>query len=144
MTTFFAVRDVIAEKLKEITEFKKIYTPTNSTTVTELSQVTPSAHINFVRMQKVSDKGFGQSNLVKKQWAVSVACRNAGSQQSNGNALNDEIGLLTEKVINLLSGFETDHSVDPLVFVDVRDGYSASYAYVTIVFESNHFMQGTE
>ncbi len=35
MSTFFAVRDEIAEKLKEIPEFLKIYTPLNSVSVTE-------------------------------------------------------------------------------------------------------------
>lgn len=50
--TFFAVRDEIAEKLKEIPEFLKIYTPLNSVGVTEMSQVTPSAHVNFVRIDK--------------------------------------------------------------------------------------------
>ena len=52
MSTFFAVRDEIAEKLKEIPEFLRIYTPLNSVSVTEMSQVTPSAHVNFVRIDK--------------------------------------------------------------------------------------------
>lgn len=136
MTTFFAVRDEIAEKLKEIPEFLKIYTPANSTTVTEMSQVTPSAHVNFARLNTRSSAGQGKANMLGQQWAVSVACRNAQSQQSNGNALNDELGLLTEKVIKLLSGWRPNGSVRPLELVEVRDAYSPTFAYTTLVFES--------
>ena len=48
---FFAVRNEIYEKLKEIPGFKKVYTPANSAKVTELSQVTPNAQIYYRRVR---------------------------------------------------------------------------------------------
>ena len=142
MSTFFAVRDLIAEKLKEITEFKKIYTPANSVKVSEGSQITPSAHVNFARLSKGGGSSDGKLNQLRKQWAVSIACRNASAQQSNGNALNDEIGLIADKVIKLLSGWDYDDFCDPLKFISVSDGYSVGYAYMTLIFESEMFVGG--
>ncbi|TCB75528.1 hypothetical protein E0H89_11325 [Acinetobacter sp. ANC 3781] len=136
MSTFFAVRDEIAEKLKEIPEFLKIYTPLNSVSTTEMSQITPSAHVNFVRIDKKSSAGKGAMNQIGQQWAVTVACRNAQSQMTDGRAVSDEAGLLTEKVIELLSGWKPEGSRKELEFISVRDGYSPGFAYITIIFES--------
>lgn len=140
MTTFFAVRDEIAEKLKEIPEFKQIYTPQNSTNITEMSQLAPSAHVNFVRIDLKDSKGNSKLNQIGQQWAVSVACRNAQSQLNDGRAVADEAGALTEKVIRLLAGWQPVASRIPLRFLSVRDGYSSSFAYITIIFESEKFI----
>lgn len=140
MTTFFAVRDEIAEKLKEISDFRKIYTPLNSVNVTEMSQVTPSAHVNFVRIDLKDSKGNGKMNQIGQQWAVSIACRNAQSQLNDGRAVADEAGALTEKVIRLLAGWQPVASRIPLQLLSVRDGYSSSFAYITIIFESEKFI----
>ncbi|WP_288402305.1 hypothetical protein [uncultured Acinetobacter sp.] len=136
MANFFDVRAEIAEKLKEITEFKQIYTPMNSVSVTEMSQVVPSAHVNFVRVRKIDDAGKGKSNLLGLQWSVTVACRNAKSQLNDISAVADEAGELLNKVIQLLSGWEPDNSIDPLQIVDVKDGYGPAFVYYTVIFES--------
>ena len=136
MGNFFAVRAEIAEKLKEIIEFKQIYTPMNSVSVTEMSQVVPSAHVNFVRVRKIDDAGKGKSNLLGLQWSVTVACRNAKAQLNDITALADEAGELLNKVIQLLSGWEPDNSIDPLQIVDVKDGYGPAFVYYTVIFES--------
>lgn len=140
MTTFFAVRDEIAEKLKEIPEFKQIYTPQNSTNITEMSQLSPSAHVNFVRIDLKDSKGNSKLNQIGQQWAVSVACRNAQSQLNDGRAVADEAGALTEKVIRLLAGWQPKASRIPLQLLSVRDGYSPGFAYITIIFESEKFI----
>ena len=138
--TFFAVRDEIAEKLKEISDFRKIYTPLNSVSVTEMSQDTPSAHVNFVRIDLKDSKGSSKLNQIGQQWAVSIACRNAQSQLNDGGAVADEAGALAEKVIQLLSGWKPSSSRIPLRFLSVRDGYSPGFAYITIIFESEKFI----
>lgn len=138
--TFFAVRDEIAEKLKEISDFRKIYTPLNSVSVTEMSQVTPSAHVNFVRIDLKDSKGNSKLNQIGQQWAVSIACRNAQSQLNDGGAVADEAGALAEKVIQLLAGWKPSSSRIPLRFLSVRDGYSPGFAYITIIFESEKFI----
>lgn len=140
MTTFFAVRDEIAEKLGEIPELRKIYTPLNSVSVTEMSQVTPSAHVNFVRIDLKDSKGNSKLNQIGQQWAVSIACRNAQSQLNDGAVVADEAGALAEKVIQLLSGWKPVASRIPLRFLSVRDGYSSGFAYITIIFESEKFI----
>lgn len=140
MSTFFAVRDEIAEKLKEIPEFLKIYTPLNSVSTTEMSQITPSAHVNFVRINKKASAAKGKANQMGQQWAVTVACRNAQSQMMDGRAVSDEAGLLTEKVIQLLSGWQPQASRTALEFLAVKDGYSPGFAYITIIFESQKFI----
>ncbi|MEX5380535.1 phage tail terminator protein [Acinetobacter towneri] len=140
MTTFFAVRDEIAKKLEEISDFRKIYTPLNSVNVTEMSQVTPSAHVNFVRIDLKDSKGNSKLNQIGQQWSVTVACRNAQSQLNDGSAVADEAGALTEKVIQLLAGWKPSSSRIPLRFLSVRDGYSSSFAYITIIFESEKFI----
>lgn len=140
MTTFFAVRDEIAEKLGEIPELRKIYTPLNSVNVTEMSQVTPSAHVNFVRIDLKDSKGNSKLNQIGQQWSVTVACRNAQSQLNDGSSVADEAGALTEKVIQLLAGWKPSSSRIPLRFLSVRDGYSSSFAYITIIFESEKFI----
>lgn len=140
MTTFFAVRDLIAEKLKEIPEFKAIYTPANSVKVQESFQVVPSAHVNFARLSRSGGSSDGKLNQLRKQWAVTIACRNAASQQNQGNALNDEIGLIADKVIRLLAGWEYEEFCEPLKFLSVSDGYSVGFAYMTLIFESEMFV----
>ncbi|WP_312049223.1 phage tail terminator protein [Acinetobacter courvalinii] len=136
MANFFAVRAEIAEKLKEIPEFKEIYTPLNSVSVTEMSQVTPAAHVNFHRIRKVDDAGRGSKNLLGMQWAVTVACRNAQSQRNDITAVADEAGELLDQVIELLSGWEPESSIVPLRIVEVKDGYGLAFVYYTVIFES--------
>ncbi|MBJ8443846.1 phage tail terminator protein [Acinetobacter bereziniae] len=140
MSSFFAVRDEIANKLKEIPSFKEIYTPHNSAKITEMMQITPSAHVNFARIVKKADAGAGKVNQLGQQWAVSVACRNAQSQMTNGNAVNDEAGELTEEVIKLLSGWQPRSSIRPLNLIDVKEGYSPTCTYITVIFESQKFI----
>ena len=140
MSTFFAVRDEIVEKLKEIPDFLKIYTPLNSVQISEMSQVVPSVHVNFARVVKQAEVGRGALNKLGQQWAVTVACRNAKSQLNDGRAVSDEAGLLTEKVIQLLSGWQPEASRTALEFLSVKDGYSPSFAYITIIFESQKFI----
>lgn len=141
MADFFAVRDEIAEKLTEITAFKKIYTPRNSLRETELSQVTPSAHVNFVRITADDSAGRGRANLIGMQWAVSVACRNAQSQLDNGNAVNDEAGALLVEVIQLLSGWQPTSSRVALQLVQVNESFSTGFTYLTAIFSSSQFIQ---
>ena len=136
MGNFFSIRAEIAEKLKEITEFKQIYTPLNSVSVTEMSQVTPSAHVNFVRVRKIDDAGKGKSNLLGLQWSVTVACRNAQAQLNNISALADEAGELLDQVIELLAGWEPESSIEPLQIIDVKDGYGPAFVYYTVILES--------
>lgn len=136
MANFFAVRAEIAEKLREISGFKQIYTPLNSVSVTEMSQVTPAAHVNFHRVRKVDDAGRGKSNLLGLQWTVTVACRNAQSQRNDITAVADEAGDFLNQVIELLAGWEPDSSIAPLQIVDVKDGYGPAFVYYTVIFES--------
>ena len=84
---FFAVRSEIAEKLAEITDFKKNYTPANSAKVTELSQVTPNAQVYYRRVRKSDDAGRSSVNMLNQQWVVTVCERHAASQLSGGSAV---------------------------------------------------------
>lgn len=140
MANFFAVRAEIAEKLKEIPEFKQIYTPLNSVSVTEMGQVTPAAHVNFHRIRKVDEAGRGSKNLLGLQWAVTVACRNAKSQLNDISAVADEAGELLDQVIEPLAGWEPDNSIEPLQIVDVKDGYGPAFVYYTVIFESRRII----
>ncbi|HCK31804.1 phage tail terminator protein [Acinetobacter ursingii] len=140
MSNFFAVRDEIAEKLKEISALKQIYTPLNSVKVTEMSQVTPAAHVNFQRITKVDSSGNSKVNMLGIRWAVTVACRNAQSQMTNGNVVTDEAGELLQDVIELLSGWQPSSSVRPLDLIEVREGFSTGFAYLTAIFESKKFI----
>ncbi|ENX13302.1 hypothetical protein F895_02606 [Acinetobacter sp. CIP 64.2] len=140
MANFFAVRAEIAEKLKEITEFKQIYTPLNSVSVTEMAQVTPSAHVNFQRVRKADDANRGGATSLSLHWAVTVACRNAQSQLNDISAVADEAGELLDQVIQLLGGWKPASSVRPLELVDIKDGYGPSFVYYTAIFESKRFI----
>ncbi|MPW43371.1 phage tail terminator protein [Acinetobacter guerrae] len=140
MANFFAVRNEIAEKLKEISAFKQIYTPLNSIKVTEMSQVTPAAHVNFQRITKTDASGNSKVNMLGIRWAVTVACRNAQSQMTNGNVVTDEAGNLVEEVIGLLSGWQPQSSPRPLILVDIKEGFSTGFAYLTAIFESKKFI----
>ena len=140
MADFFAVRREIAEKLKEISAFKQIYTPLNSAKVTEMSQITPSAHVNFQRIAKSDNSSDSRVNLLGLRWAVTVACRNAQSQMVDGSAVTDEAGNLLEEVITLLSGWQPKSSCRPLSLVDVKEGFSPGFAYLTVFFESKRFI----
>lgn len=140
MSNFFNIRAEIAEKLTEISAFKQIYTPLNSVKVTEMSQVTPSAHVNFARITPKDSSGSGQLNLLTQQWSVTVACRNAQSQMQNGNAVTDEAGVLLEEVIQYLSGWKPASARKPLLLQSVQEAFSPTCAYLTAVFESERFI----
>jgi len=140
LANFFAVRDEIAEKLKEIAAFKQIYTPLNSIKVTEMAQVTPAAHVNFQRIVKTDSANHSKMNMFGIRWAVTVACRNAQSQMSNGNMVTDEAGNLVQEVIELLSGWQPQSSVRPLDLIDIKEGFSTGFAYLTVIFESKQFI----
>jgi len=133
---FFAVRSEIVEKLKEITDFKKIYTPANSAKVTELSQVTPNAQVYYRRVRKSDDAGRSSANMLNQQWEVTICERHAASQLSDGSAVLDRVGILTMKVLKLLSGWMPESSIRPLNMVAVEEDYSSTCVYITLVFES--------
>ncbi len=139
MANFFAVRDEIAVKLREIEAFKEIYTPLNSVKITEMSQITPSAHVNYQRIVKVDDASNARSNILGIRWAVTVTCRNAQSQMVDGRAVTDEAGELLDQVIGLLSGWQPKSSIRPLILMDVKEGFSTGFAYLTAIFESKKF-----
>ncbi|OTG62843.1 hypothetical protein B9T29_06380 [Acinetobacter sp. ANC 3903] len=133
---FFAVRSEIAEKLKEIIDFKKIYTPANSAKVTELSQVTPNAQVYYRRVRILDDAGRSSANMLNQQWEVTISERHAASQLNDGSAVLDRVGILTMKVLKLLSGWKPDSSIRPLNIVAVEEDYSSTCVYITLVFES--------
>lgn len=57
-----------------------------------MSQITPSAHVNLFELIKRPVQLGGKANQIGQQWAVTVACRNAQSQMTDGRAA-DEAGL---------------------------------------------------
>jgi len=139
MSNFFAVRAEIAEKLKEIPEFLKIYTPINIGSITELSQVVPSAHVNYFRTNVLDVAGRGKVNKLGLQWDVTVTGRHAASQLSDGSRAIDQAGELLDKVIILLSGWQPASSKDPLKLIRISEEFSSTCVYVTAIFESTKF-----
>ena len=137
---FFAVRKEIYEKLKEIPDFKKVYTPANSAKVTELSQVTPNAQIYYRRVRKSDDAGRSSVMSLAQQWEVTICKRHAASQQNDGSAVLERAGMLTMKVLKLLSGWRPASSKRPLDMIAIEEDYSPTCVYITLVFESKMFV----
>ncbi|EJO35592.1 phage tail terminator protein [Acinetobacter radioresistens] len=137
---FFAVRDEIAEKLTGISGLKKIYTPANSATVTELSQVTPNAQVYYRRIRKLDDVAKSSMNMLAQQWEVTVVERHASAQLNDGSAVLDRAGALTQQVLKLLSGWQPASSARPLNLIAVEEDYSPTCVYITLVFESKMFI----
>ena len=137
---FFAVRGEIYEKLKEIPDFKEVYTPANSAKVTELSQVTPNAQIYYRRVRKSDDASRSSMMSLAQQWEVTICERHAASQQKDGSAVLDRAGVLTMKVLKLLSGWKPASSNRPLRMVAIEEDYSPTCVYITLVFESKMFV----
>lgn len=135
-SNFFAVCSEIAEKLAEIVDFKKIYTPANSAQVTELSQVTPNAQVYYRRVRKTDDAGKSSANMLNQQWEVTISERHAASQMFDGSAVLESVGQLTTKVLKLLSGWQPKSSIRPLNLIAIEEDYSATCVYITLVFES--------
>ncbi|MHA3051152.1 phage tail terminator protein [Acinetobacter sp. ANC 4640] len=140
MADFFLTRTEIAKKLEEISDFKKIYTPLNSSKITEGQQVTPSAHVNFVRIDVEATESKGKAVLLGKRWSVTIACSNAASQV-DGSLVADQAGELLNKVILLLSGFKPTAAREAIEIVSVTEGVSASAMYLTAVFLSREFVR---
>ncbi|QQN40784.1 hypothetical protein [Acinetobacter sp. CS-2] len=139
MSNFFAVRAEIAEKLEEISEFKKVYTPINIGIITELSQVTPNAHVNYFRTNVLDIAGRGKVTKLGLQWDVTVTERHAASQLGDGSKAIDRAGELISKVITLLSGWQPASSKDPLKLISIGEEFSSTCVYLTAVFESTKF-----
>ncbi|MCK4107924.1 phage tail terminator protein [Acinetobacter radioresistens] len=137
---FFAVRDEIAEKLTGISGLKKIYTPANSATVTELSQVTPNAQVYYRRIRKLDDVAKSSMNMLAQQWEVTVVERHASAQLNDGSAVLDRAGALTQQVLELLSGWQPASSARPLNLIAVEEDYSPTCVYITLVYESKMFI----
>ena len=140
MADFFLTRSEIAAKLEEITGFKKIYTPLNSSKIFEGQQITPSAHVNFSRIDVEATESKGKAVLLGKRWSVTIACSNAASQ-ADGSLVTDQAGELLNQVILLLSGFKPTASRDALVLLGVTEGYSSAAIYLTAVFLSREFVR---
>ena len=137
---FFAVRSEIAEKLSEIVDFKKIYTPANSTEVDEITQITPNAQVYYRRIRKSDEAVRSSVNMLTQQWEVTICERHAASQLTDGSAVLDRVGLLTIKALKLLSGWQPASSKRPLEMVAVEEDYSPTCVYITLVFESKMFV----
>lgn len=140
MSNFFAVRAEIAKKLEEISEFKKIYTPINIGSTTELSQNTPCVHVNYLRIRKADEAGRGSINAMKQEWDITIVERHAASQLSDGSKAIDKAGELVSKVIPLLSGWTPASSTRPLSLVRISEDFSPTCVYITMVFESSLFI----
>ncbi|MEB5930142.1 phage tail terminator protein [Acinetobacter schindleri] len=140
MSNFFAVRAEIAKKLEEIPEFKKIYTPINIGSTSELSQITPCAHVNYLRIRKADEAGRGSINALKQEWDITIVERHAASQLSDGSKAIDKAGELVAKVIPLLSGWRPEASTRPLSLVRISEDFSPTCVYITMVFESSLFI----
>ena len=136
---FFAVRNEIAEKLTEIPEFKQIYTPANSANVTEMSQITPNAQVYYRRVRKVDDTAKSSMLMLAQQWEITVVERHAASQLNNGQEVLDRAGILTMKVLSLLSGWKPESSIRPLSLTAIEEDYTPTCVYITLVFESKLF-----
>lgn len=137
---FFAVRSEIAEKLTEIIDFKKIYTPANSAEVDEITQITPNAQVYYRRIRKSDEAVRSSVNMLTQQWEVTICESHAASQLSDGSAVLDRVGLLTIKALKLLSGWKPASSKRPLEMVAVEEDYSPTCVYITLVFESKMFV----
>lgn len=137
---FFSVRSEIAEKLTEIIDFKKIYTPANSSEVDEITQITPNAQVYYRRIRKSDEAVRSSVNMLTQQWEVTICERHAASQLSDGSAVLDRVGLLTIKALKLLSGWQPASSKRPLEMVAVEEDYSPTCVYITLVFESKMFV----
>ena len=137
---FFAVRSEIAEKLTEIIDFKKIYTPANSSEVDEITQITPNAQVYYRRIRKSDEAVRSSVNMLTQQWEVTICERHAASQLSDGSAVLDRVGLLTIKALKLLSGWQPASSKRPLEMVAVEEDYSPTCVYITLGFESKMFV----
>ncbi len=137
---FFAVRSEIAEKLTEIIDFKKIYTPANSAEVDEITQITPNAQVYYRRIRKSDEAVRSSVNMLTQQWEVTICEHHAASQLTDGSAVLDRVGLLTIKALKLLSGWQPASSKRPLEMVAVEEDYSPTCVYITLVFESKMFV----
>lgn len=137
---FFAVRSEIAEKLTEIIDFKKIYTPANSAEVDEITQITPNAQVYYRRIRKSDEAVRSSVNMLTQQWEVTICESHAASQLTDGSAVLDRVGLLTIKALKLLSGWQPASSKRPLEMVAVEEDYSPTCVYITLVFESKMFV----
>ncbi|MHA3079645.1 phage tail terminator protein [Acinetobacter sp. ANC 5502] len=140
MADFFLTRTEIAAKLEEITDFKKIYTPLNSSKIFEGQQVVPSAHVNFSKIDVEATESKGKAVLLGKRWSVTIACSNAASQ-ADGSLVADQAGELLNQVILLLSGFKPTAAREAIELVSVTEGVSASAMYLTAVFLSREFVR---
>lgn len=130
----------LQKKLEEIPEFKKIYTPINIGSTSELSQITPCAHVNYLRIRKVDEGGRGSINALKQEWDITIVERHAASQLSDGSKAIDKAGELVAKVIPLLSGWRPEASTRPLSLVRISEDFSPTCVYITMVFESSLFI----
>ena len=137
---FFSVRSEIAEKLTEIIDFKKIYTPANSSEVDEITQIKPNAQVYYRRIRKSDEAVRSSVNMLTQQWEVTICERHAASQLNDGSAVLDRVGLLTIKALKLLSGWQPASSKRPLEMVAVEEDYSPTCVYITLVFESKMFV----
>lgn len=140
MSNFFAVRAEIAKKIEEILEFKKVYTPINIGSTSELSQFTPCAHVNYLRIRKADDAGRGGVNALKQEWDITIVERHAAAQLSDGSKAIDKAGELASSVIKLLSGWKPESSTRPLSLVRIGEEFSPTCVYITMVFESSFFI----
>lgn len=143
-SNLYAVRDEIVERLEQFTKewgVKKIYTPKNLGKTTELSQVTPNIQVNYKRTRAAGVAGKGNLLCLKVVWEVTVCCKHAAAQVSDGSKAFDIAGDLTIKVMKKLSGWEPESSAEPLIYVNTEEDISKSCVYSTVVLESELFIQ---
>lgn len=143
-SNLYAVRDEIVERLEQFAKewgVKKIYTPKNLGKTTELSQVTPNIQVNYRRTRPTGQAGKGNLLSLKVVWEVTVCCKHAAAQVSDGSKAFDIAGDLTIKVMKKLSGWEPESSAEPLIYVNAEEDISQSCVYSTVVLESELFIE---
>lgn len=102
---YFALEEIIKERLQDIDSIQAIYTPFSVEDMLECTMVAPSISIIYVDDRVGESVGNGAASVVYQQWLVVLCVEEAGSQLEDTTLIRNGASPIIMEILKRMQGF---------------------------------------
>ncbi|UTO20598.1 hypothetical protein NGC85_05820 [Acinetobacter sp. Z1] len=102
---YFALEEIIKERLQDIDSIQAIYTPFSVEDMLECTMVAPSISIIYVDDRVGESVGNGAASVVYQQWLIVLCVEEAGSQIEDTTLIRNAASPMIVEVLKRMQGF---------------------------------------
>lgn len=102
---YFALEEIIKERLQDIVSIQAIYTPFSVEDMLECTMVAPSISIIYVDDRVGESVGNGSASVVYQQWLVVLCVEEASSQLGDTTLIRNAASPMIIEILKRMQGF---------------------------------------